>query len=66
MVLDEYGLQSPRVFSEVVRPGKQIDPQVNPANFPFGTGVAGTSPRFHFRSEDLWLQGINFGVTFQY
>ena len=53
--------------SEVVRPGKQIDPMVNPANFPFSGGSATAShPSFQMRGESLWLQGINFGLKLQY
>ena len=53
--------------SELVRPGKQIDPVVNPANFPFGAGSATAShPSFHLRGESLWMQGVNFGLKLQY
>ena len=51
----------------LVRPGAQIDPAVNPQNFPFGSGSASaTHPGFQYRSEDLWLQGINFSMMFTY
>jgi hypothetical protein len=52
--------------SEVVRPGRQIDPSVNPANFPTGSGAGVARPGFQFHGEDFWLQGVNLGVTFRY
>ncbi|MCE9531368.1 MAG: BBP7 family outer membrane beta-barrel protein [Planctomycetes bacterium] len=52
-------------MTNVVRPGKQIDSNVDAVNFPFNSG-GGALPSFSFRSEDFWMQGMNFGVTFQY
>jgi hypothetical protein len=46
--------------TNVVRPGDQIDLNIDPAQFP--PGVAGTFPTFSFKDSDLWLQGLNFGI----
>ncbi len=48
------------VVTNVVRPGDQIDLNVDTNQFPPGT--PGSQPRFTFVDSDLWLQGINFGV----
>jgi hypothetical protein len=55
-------------ISQVVRPGSQIDSTINPTNFPYGTATGSTVPRpsFAFHNESFWMQGVNFGMTFQY
>jgi len=55
-------------WSNVVRPGEQIDPQVNPnllppETVPF-TGAA--RPRFAFRETDYWVQGLNLGAEYRW
>jgi hypothetical protein len=55
-------------MSSVVRPGDQIDLNVNQSFRPF-TGGAGTGPRqpaFVFRTTDYWAQGLNFGLLYRY
>jgi hypothetical protein len=47
-------------LTNVLRPGDQIDLNIDPSQFPPGT--AGTSPVYKFNQSDLWLQGINLGV----
>jgi hypothetical protein len=52
--------------SNVVRPGDQIDPRINPNLVPidptFGTAGGPNLPAFSFRSTGFWVQGVNFGV----
>jgi hypothetical protein len=56
-------------ISDVVRPGRQIDPVVNPDVLPF-TNPTGASQAFRpditGRSDSFWAQGFNFGVAFNY
>jgi hypothetical protein len=47
-------------LTNVVRPGDQIDLQLDPAQFP--PGVPGTFPQFAFHDSDVWVQGLNFGI----
>jgi hypothetical protein len=54
-------------WSNVVRPGDQVDFLVDEARVPFfnPTGVAplpGGRPGVPFRETDLWAQGLNFGL----
>ncbi len=57
-------------WNSVLRPGNQIDRNVNPAQIPtdiaFGNGKGPTVPLFVFHSSDFWAQGINFGLNFRY
>ena len=57
-------------WSNVVRPGDQIDPVVNPTQLPTPTGpgtlVGPARPAFAFHESALWAQGINFGVEFRW
>ncbi len=58
-------------WSDVVRPGDQINTAINPTlvptSLPFGAPATGApAPLFHFRSTDFWAQGINLGVEFRY
>jgi hypothetical protein len=57
-------------MSNVLRPGDQIDPQINinrvaidPA---FGTPGGPDRPAFNARSTGFWAQGINFGLEIRY
>ncbi|HBJ33966.1 MAG TPA: hypothetical protein DDZ51_04215 [Planctomycetaceae bacterium] len=54
-------------WSNVVRPGDQIDLGVNPNLFPpaVGNGLP-ARPEFVFRDTDYWVQGITFGGEFQW
>jgi hypothetical protein len=52
-------------WSNVVRPGDQIDLDINPNLFPPATGAAVPArPQFAFRDSDYWVQGISFGGEF--
>lgn len=57
-------------WNDVVRPGRQIDRTVNPAQVPldadFGSGGGPARPTTRFNNSDFWAQGINFGVEFRY
>ncbi len=57
-------------WSNIVRPGDQIDLDVNANLLPRDGGpdvdtvVAGDHPRFEFRQTDLWASGVNFGAEY--
>jgi hypothetical protein len=57
-------------WSDVVRPGDQIDRAVNPTQLPLSaaapvlTGPARPAPVL--RDTDFWAQGISFGLEFRY
>ncbi|NOZ39903.1 MAG: BBP7 family outer membrane beta-barrel protein, partial [Planctomycetes bacterium] len=57
-------------WSNIVRPGEQIDLDVNANLLPRDGGpgvdtvVAGDHPRFEFRQTDLWATGVNFGAEY--
>jgi hypothetical protein len=57
-------------WSNVLRPGAQIDRNVNSSLIPtsqtFGMGAPGGPPFFSFHSSDFWAQGVNFGVQIAY
>jgi hypothetical protein len=59
-------------FSDVARPGNQIDRTINPTQTNFANAVgfpppAGQpAPLFNLHQSDFWAQGINFGVPFRY
>jgi len=53
-------------WSNVVRPGDQIDLGVNPDQLPPGIGNVPPRPEFVFRDTDYWVQGISFGGEFQW
>jgi hypothetical protein len=57
-------------WSNVVRPGDQIDRAVNPSQFPQSAAVpqliGPARPAPVLRDTDFWAQGINFGVEFRY
>jgi Putative beta barrel porin-7 (BBP7) len=57
-------------WSNVVRPGDQIDFGVNPTQLPTaagpGTLVGPARPAFAFRDTDFWAQGINVGLEFRW
>lgn len=57
-------------ISSVMRPGEAIDPFVNDSNVRFVAGApAGSTqnrPAFSWNANDLWMQGMNFGVRLQY
>ena len=57
-------------WSNVARPGQQIDRVVNTSQIPsvFGPGqlVGPARPAFTFRDTDFWAQGITFGLELRY
>jgi hypothetical protein len=57
-------------WGNVVRPGNQIDRNINPALPPtdqvFGNGLGQNRPAFGFRSSTFWAQGVNFGLTYRF
>ncbi len=59
-------------MSSVVRPGNQIDPNINlsqmgptPNHNP-NTLVGPASPGVPFASSNFWAQGVTFGIEFRY
>ncbi|MBI3408029.1 MAG: BBP7 family outer membrane beta-barrel protein [Planctomycetes bacterium] len=56
-------------WNQVVRPGNQIDRNINPSQSPiFGNGalVGQASPTALFNRSDFWAQGVSFGLEFRY
>ncbi len=57
-------------MSSVLRPGNQMDRNVNPSQNAFlvppGTLTGPAAPVPFFRSADFWAQGFNFGLEFRY
>src|SRR5207244_361036 len=57
-------------WSNVVRPGDQVDLGLNPNLIPtsatFNTAGGPARPAFSFRDTDFWAQGINVGMEFRY
>jgi hypothetical protein len=57
-------------WSDVARPGDQIDRGVNvngvPASRTFGGPAVPARPAFAFRGSDFWAQGVNFGLELRY
>jgi hypothetical protein len=57
-------------WTDVVRPGAQIDTRVSPFIVPtdqnFGGGTPSGHPAFTFKNSDFWAQGVNFGVTLRF
>jgi hypothetical protein len=57
-------------WTNVVRPGAQIDRSVNPTMVPsdntFGTLTGPPRPAFHFSEESFWMHTLNVGLAFRY
>ena len=61
-------------MSTVVRPGDQINRNLNASRIPFfgranpAAAPPSNSPQplFQFHESDFWAQGITFGMEFQY
>ena len=49
-------------IANVVRPGAQIDPVVDPNRFPPPLTPANPHPTFTWNESSLWLQGVNLGM----
>jgi hypothetical protein len=52
-------------WADVVTSGRQIDTQVNLTQLT-GPLVGPARPRFEFEDESYWMQGINFGMTWDF
>jgi hypothetical protein len=56
--------------SRVARATDQIDPIVNSSLVPtdpaYGLGIGTARPAANFAFNDFWMQGISFGLTYQY
>ena len=56
-------------WTNVLRPGDQIDPVVNPTQLPTAAGpsalVGPARPAFAFNETNIWAQGVNLGVEFR-
>ena len=53
-------------WTNVLRPGQQIDQTINPNLVPGGPGGGPARPSFAFQNSDFWAQGIKVGVEFRY
>ena len=57
-------------WNSVVRPGAQLDRNVNPAGIPsdqfFGSPGGPVSPLFHFNGESYWVHTLTVGLDFRY
>lgn len=54
-------------WSQVARPGEQIDRNVNPTFIPDNGPPAGApQPEFPFITTDFWAQGLNFGLDYRF
>ncbi len=54
------------VWSRVARPGDAVDLNVNPSQFPPGQLNGLASPQSRFSTSDLWVQGLSFGLDYQF
>ncbi|MBI83482.1 MAG: hypothetical protein CMJ81_09820 [Planctomycetaceae bacterium] len=48
-------------WTDVARPGDQIDRELNDSQFPPGELVGESRPAFQHTSSDMWVQGISLG-----
>lgn len=54
-------------WTNVVRPGDQIDLRINTTQPPLGDGLVGPPlPAFSNNHSDFWAQGFSFGLEFRY
>ena len=53
-------------ISNLATSAQQIDPQVNPSQFLGGALVGPARPQFTFQDSDYWLQGINWGMNWDF
>jgi hypothetical protein len=53
-------------WSNVARPGDQIDTDVNASQFPPGTLEGAARPKFVFHTTDFWAQGFNAGLEYRF
>lgn len=53
-------------WSQVARAAAQVDPSVNPTQFPPGTLSGAAAPDYNLRTTDFWGQGLNLGFEYQF
>ncbi|MFO0912129.1 MAG: BBP7 family outer membrane beta-barrel protein [Pirellulales bacterium] len=53
-------------WTNVVRPGDQIDVEVNPNLIPPASNVGPRNPAFVLHDTNLWVQGLNLGFDFHW
>jgi hypothetical protein len=53
-------------WSQVVRPGDQVDTNVNPTQFPPRQLVGVPAPQFGLATTDFWAQGLNIGLDYRF
>lgn len=53
-------------WSRVARPGDEIDLNVNPSQFNAGRLSGLAAPQFRYITSDLWVQGLSFGLDYQF
>jgi hypothetical protein len=53
-------------WSSVMRPGDQVDTNVNPSQLPPGTLSGIPSPQFKPVMTDFWAQGLSIGLDYRY
>jgi len=65
-----FGGYSCMFWSNVVRPGEQIDRNLNPNLIPtsvtFGAAATPRQPAASFQTSDYWMQGMIFGFELRY
>jgi len=53
-------------WSNVARPGNEVNRPVNPTQLPPNTLVGQAQPAFFFKGTDFWAQGISAGLEYEY
>ena len=53
-------------LGDIALSGDQIDQRVNPSQFAGGPLVGDPTPAFAFQDREYWLQGINWGVNWDF
>ena len=53
-------------WNDVALAGDQIDPVINLTQAQGGVLVGDARPEFTFNTTDYWVQGLNFGLVYQY
>ncbi|HXG11165.1 MAG TPA: BBP7 family outer membrane beta-barrel protein [Gemmataceae bacterium] len=53
-------------WSDVVRPGDQINLRIDPRQLPPAPPIPGAAPVFRFNDTDFHAHGINFGLEFRF
>ncbi len=53
-------------WSDVARPGDQIDLNVDPAQLAGPHQTTGAKPAFVLHTSDFWAQGLNLGLDYRF